>query len=130
VLLFGLLHTTSIKDDCANYGAKSFEVRSDIFNHQTQETGNLVTEKMRGHSFVLGKMADSPDAHIKVLCTVSPLSRALDCDKVLDASRCYQKNGDIDLSGTSLLYERGRDVVFDLVRLMHEFASYSEIFNG
>jgi hypothetical protein len=52
------------------------------------------------------------------------------CDSVLDASRCYQKNGEICISGTALLKERGQDIVFDLVRLMCEVASYSQNFNG
>jgi hypothetical protein len=85
---------------------------------------------MRMHSLVLGRMADSPGARVKLLRTVSPLSRAMGCDSVLDASRCYQKNGEICISGTALLKERGQDIVFDLVRLMCEVASYSQNFNG
>ena len=124
MLLFGLYHTTSVKDDCANFGA--YTVQSDIFNFQTKSTTAYVTEKMRKHSLFLGRMADSPDAHINLIRTISPVCKASECDTVIDAARCYQKNGEICISGTALLKERGHDIEFDFVRLMCEFPSHSQ----
>ena len=129
MLLFGLYHTTSVKDDCANFGDDSYTVQSDIFDFQTKKTSIYVTDKMRKHSLFLGRMADSPDAHVNLIRTISPVCKASGCDTVLDAARCYQKNGEICISGTALLKEKGDDIVFDFVRLMCEFASHSQNVN-
>jgi hypothetical protein len=74
-------------------------------------------------------MADSSACNIKYFKTVAPICKAVNSHLVLDAYRCLQTNGDIDLFRSPLLFEMDESVKvkFDLVRLMHEFSSYSEI---
>ena len=84
---------------------------------------------MKKGSYFLAKMADSSACNIKDFKTVAPVCKAENSHLVLDPSRCFQSKGDKDLFRSPLLFEMDESVKvkFDLVRLMHEFSSYSEI---